>query len=308
MAKQAHTNSLRLRDSNSYRLRSVKSGKFLSPQLAIKKRMLLRSIRKRFIGKHRVNKIAENGPPHVPIDSKHEGRRIMRWTYCRGVAGSLVSRIMTELEKNMRTSFYLRYSYSYRLRNIETGKLILYHKNLRCSPWLCSLEERTRAWLTTREEQRLTIDNVDRPTTKWAFDRFNSVETKAILDRQPLLGTASLPDWLRHKKGMYALDTYRDNLCLFRCLAVHKGAVSDRCTKRARELATEFYGATEELKDVPGTGLDQLKKVEEHFKLGIRVYEVTQNGDWHLTRQPARYDKLGTTPMTIGIYLSLIHI
>ena len=278
-----HT-SFRLRYSNLYRLRNVKSGKFK----AIKKRMPLRSICKRLI----VKKSAE-------IDSKHEGRRIVRWTFFRGVAGSVVSRVMAELEKNMRTSFYLRYSYSYQLRNIETGKLMLYHKNLCGSPWMCSLEERTRAWLTTKEEQRLTIDNVDRPNTKWAFDRFNSVETKAILDRQPLLGTASLPEWLRQKRGMYALDTYQDNLCLFRCLAVHKGAVSDRCTKRARELATEFYGSMEELKDVPNTSLDQLKRVEEHFKVGIRVYEPTQNGHWLLTRQPA---KLGTAPMTIGIY------
>jgi len=222
----------------------------------------------------------------------------------------MVSRITAELKKHMRTSFYLRHTYSYRLRNVETGKVMLHQKNSPVSPWLTSLEEPTRAWLSAREEQRLAVDNVDRPSTKWTFVRHNSVETKAIVDRQPLLGTGHLPDWLRQKRGMYALDTYRDNLCLFRCLAIHNGARRDRCTARARQLATEFYHSAEEeeeeeelvQKDVPTTSLDQLKNVEEHFKLGIRVYEPTENGDWYLTRHPARYDKLGTAPMTIGIY------
>ena len=240
----------------------------------------------------------------VKKTKREVGRRIVKWTFFRGVAGSMVSGMMAELEKQMRTSFYIRHSYSYQLRNVETGKLIEYHKNSRGSTWLRSLEEPTRAWLTAREEQRLAVDNVDRPNTKWAFAQFKSVETKAIIDRQPLLGKGHLPEWLRQKKGLYALDTYGDNLCLFRCLALHNGARRDRCTARARQLATEFYGAEEELKDVPTTSLDlaQLKKVEGHFKLGIRVYEPAESGDWHLTRQPARYDKLGTAPMTIGVY------
>jgi len=38
---------------------------------------------------------------------------------------------------------------------------------------------------------------------------------------QLLLGAGKLPDWLRKKKnGMHALDTYEDNLCLFRCIDV----------------------------------------------------------------------------------------
>ena len=210
----------------------------------------------------------------------------------------MVSRITAELKKHVRTSFYLRYSYSYQLRNVETGKIMLYHKNSRGSPWLSSLEEPTRAWLTAREEQRLAVEDVDRPNNKWSFVRFISVKVKAILDRQPLLGTGHLPAWLRQKNWLYALDTYRDNLCLFRCLALHNGARTDRCTARARQLATEFYDSKEELKDVPKTCLDQLEKVEVHFKVGIRVYEPRENGDWHLTR----FEKIGTAPMTIGIY------
>lgn len=33
-----------------------------------------------------------------------------------------------------------------------------------------------------------------------------------------------MPNWRRNKKGMLSLDTYADDLCIFRCIAVHRGA------------------------------------------------------------------------------------
>ena len=112
------------------------------------------------------------------------------------------------------------------------------------------------------------------------------------------MGTGPLPEWLRWKRGMVALDSYEDNLCLFRCLAVSRGCTPDRSTNRARKLAASFYERDKALPDVPETSLDQLGKIEEHFKTGIQVYEPTECGDWHLTRQAAQYDE----KVSIGIY------
>ena len=101
---------------------------------------------------------------------------------------------------------------------------------------------------------------------------------------------------------MIALDSFQDNLCLFRCLAVHRGAHPDRCTQQ-----TEFLNANQTLQDIPKTSLDQLKKVEEHFKQGICIYEPTEEGAgtkegvgtaWYLTRLPAHYGQQGTPPRT----------
>jgi hypothetical protein len=128
------------------------------------------------------------------------------------------------------------------------------------------------------------------------------VEVTAILTNQPLLGEERLPDWLRDLKDMYALDTYNDTLCVFRCIAVHRGARSDRCTTEAKRLARQYFGLS---KQAPTKGLrlpiDELKKVEEFFKLGIRVYEPTEDRTWYLKRQPA-HEAVGTEPMTIGVY------
>jgi len=78
---------------------------------------------------------------------------------------------------------------------------------------------------------------------------------------------------------MLALDTYRDNLCLWRCIAVHRGSRPDRSTTPARELAKSFFYLIATPQDCRKTCLDELDEVEKHlnkkqiFKdwLGIRV-------------------------------------
>ena len=84
-----------------------------------------------------------------------------------------------------------------------------------------------------QEEARLS--NLNRPNTKWSYDFTKAVYVKVILDRHPLfLGLGRLPDWLRNKHGVLSLDTYDDNRCLFRCIAVHWGATPKRNMRKTR--------------------------------------------------------------------------
>ena len=144
--------------------------------------------------------------------------------------------------------------------------------------------------------------------------RFFNVEIKVVLDRQPLLGTGPLPDWVRnlaHSRKMVALDTFNDNLCLWRCIAVDQGARPDRSTEAARELVKKFLKLRTTPNNAPRTSLDVLDKVERHLNegkqltdwLGIRVYEPErqENGEilWYLRKNPS--NKLKKI-MTIGIY------
>ena len=163
---------------------------------------------------------------------------------------------------------------------------------------------------------RQDTDKILRPNTKWVFVGFSSVEVKVVLDRQPLLGTGPLPVWLRSlargREGtMVALDTYQDNLCLWRCIAVQRGANPQRSTQAARELAKSFFKLSGRPDDVEKTSLDELDKVEKHLNkttpfsdwIGIRVYEPERGADgeltWFLRRnQPAKLKNI----LTIGIY------
>jgi len=137
---------------------------------------------------------------------------------------------------------------------------------------------------------------------------------KVVLDRQPLVGTGPLPEWLRHlahSQAMVSLDVYNDNLCLWQCLAVHRGARTDHGTKEARRLAQSFYKLNVIPLNFRKASLDELDKVEAHLNegspvsswLGIRVYGPQRLDDgevvWHLRTNPN--PKLKNV-LTIGVY------
>ena len=219
---------------------------------------------------------------------------------------------MENIEQNVRTSFYLKHVYSVKLRNIEDNTVIVFYTNTG-SPWFNHKAEAEK-WLEPQENQRLDSDNLKRPSTKCLFVGFFNVYLKVVLDRQPLVGTGPLPDWLRnlaHSRWMVALDTFNDNLCLWRCIAVHQGANPDRSTAAAKELARSFLKLSALPANLPKTSLDELENVEKHLNrekqfsdcLGIRVFmpERLEDGEvvWHLT--PATPVKL-TNIMTIGVY------
>ena len=241
------------------------------------------------------------------------GHRFIRWRFIRELERDLTPDFMSKIREKVDTSFYARHIFSNQLRNIEDDSLMVWYTDLKSSPWFERFSE-AEEWLSEREKVRLDTDNINRPDTKWVFENHFNVDVKVVLDRQPLLGTGPLPDWLRnlaHSSYMLSLDTYQDNLCLWRCIAVHQGLRPDRSTTAARELAKGFFNLKAAPQDCRKTSLDELDEVEKHlnkkqiFKdwLGIRVYEPERLKDgevvWHLRRTPPA--KL-TNILTIGIY------
>ena len=244
-------------------------------------------------------------------EEEKKGSHFIRWRFIRGLERDLTPDFMVKIRENIHPSFYARHIFSYQLRNIEDGSLMVMYTNTG-SPWFERLSE-VEKWLSEREKVRLDPDNINRPDTKWVFVNHFNVDVKVVLDQQPLLGTGLLPDWLRnlaHGRSMLALHTYQDNLCLLRCIAVHRGARPDRSTTAARELANSFFKLIVNPNDCRETSLDELDQVERHLNqkldfsdwLGIRVYEpesVEGEVVWHLRRNPPA--KL-TNILTIGIY------
>ena len=240
-----------------------------------------------------------------------DGRRNKRWRIIQDLEKDLTPDFMTNIREKVNTSFYARHIYGNQIRNIEDGAVIVYYIN-KGSPWFNNFSDAEK-WLSEREKVRLDSDKIERPNTKWVFEAYFNADVKVILHRQPLLGTGPLPDWLRnlsHSRNMIALDTYRDNLCLWRCIAVHRGSRSDRSTTAALELAKGFFN----LKAIPDcrkTCLDELDEVEKYLNkkqilkdwLGIRIYEpeCLKDGEvvWHLIRTPPANL---TNILTIGIY------
>lgn len=139
------------------------------------------------------------------------------------------------------------------------------------------------------------MERVERPNSSWSFLKFGEVELKVVWDRQALrIGAEALPDWLRNKKGMIALDPFEDSLCVFRCLAVHRGATKQRNMRKTWELANSFFRGRLCEKITFGH-----TEVMKHFKQGIAVYVVLDSGHLLLIKTPSI---TGQNPMVIGVY------
>lgn len=224
-------------------------------------------------------------------------RRFIRWRLEKeeeDLNTNQTVKIVELIRGKVRTAFYLRHVFAYWLVNKENKEMMLQYTN-RGSPWFNNLADAEK-WLNEKEEEKLEMEggNISRPTKKWGFDMFEILDVKAVLDRQVLVGTGPLPEWLKnlaHSRTMVALDNFQDNLCLWRCLAVHQGARIDRCTADARRLAQAYFNRP--CQDVPKTSLDEFEKVEKFLnknkpRTGIRVYDPERlaNGAviWHLQR------------------------
>ena len=251
----------------------------------------LRQLPQRIVGLYEVTEHGEQG-------RGAERRRTIKWRFDTILSHSLVSRMLHKIRSNVRRRHKINYQSAYELRNIETNEYIVRYRNIN-SHWFERLSG-TQAWLEEQENLRLQGENIDRPNTKWTFERHLFVNLKVILDRQPLqIGRGRLPDWLRNKHGVISLDTYNDNKCLFRCIAVHRGADRRFNTRRTRELEQSFYAAYPEL---PFITLPHFPLLEKHFKQGIAVYIVTNERDFILINQPTLLDKVSHPTMNIGIY------
>ena len=113
--------------------------------------------------------------------------------------------------------------------------------------------------------------------------RFTSVSTKIILSNEPLLGCGPLPKWLADKKCIYAIDKINDNLCFWRCLAIHQRIMKGKkrpeedTNREALKLARDFY-KNQNLKreDVKPTRLVDFENIAKQFKVNIRLFELAK--------------------------------
>ena len=176
-----------------------------------------------------------------------------RWSFKKGLCANQTALILQKLRRGVGSAFYLRYSYATQLVNIETGLKMVFFQQKKGLPWFQNLNDAEKL-LDEQENQRLNIDKIQRPNTKWVFVKFSNIEVKAVFDRQALLGSGLLPDWLRnlaHGRQMLALDTFDDNLCLWRCIAVYQGALPHWSTKAMREVAKSYFQLKKASANVP---------------------------------------------------------
>ena len=102
----------------------------------------------------------------------------------------------------------------------------------------------------------------------------------------------NLPDYVKRNKAIVGLEKddhkaiYRDNLCLFRCLALHKGCDVHRLEATVATLYAEYTDTA--VNDFVGVTLDELDEVETTFKTNVVVYKLEEIGDGKTTSELVR--------------------
>ena len=125
-----------------------------------------------------------------------------------------------------------------------------------------SLKE-IQAYIEKCEQKRLDLDNEEVWSKAYLLPKrttdargnyeskviFKHVQIRLVASNEPLMACGPVPDWLRKKCCIYAVDTFDDNLCVWRCLAIYKrhaqgenNRAQERNCEAALNLACEYYG------------------------------------------------------------------
>ena len=114
------------------------------------------------------------------------------------------------------------------------------------------------------------------PNTKWQFIHFLHVRIDISEMSQTFGCDVAIPDVILNTPAVMAMKGYDDNLCFWRCFAIHKYEIKPhRATKKAKELYKEFYD--KKYKDeYVGIEIDEFYKVEEKFQVAINAYSYNE--------------------------------
>ena len=200
------------------------------------------------------------------------------------------------------TAFKINCSFAFILKNKTTNRLKYYHSSNNCcgrlleEPSLITNRDDFESFLERiREPDILQWAVAQRPNSDWVCEHVTNATFFLNRIVQHPIGCVgvTLPDYVKNNKAIVGLTkdehgvTYNDNLCLFRCLALHLG----------REAAALYAEYTDTLvHDFAGVTLDDLHKVESKFETNVVVYQLVEidNGKTMaelVRRSPAQYQE-----------------
>ena len=127
-----------------------------------------------------------------------------------------------------------------------------------------------------------------RPSSSWVLAGVPNIEIKIYRIRSTPIGAGivDLPKHIRNSRSIMSLThrqgkkqfPYTDNLCLFRCLALYRGADDRALEHISQELKRKLEEFTNKNYDA-GILIEDLPKVEECFNLGIK-YTLSMRKRW----------------------------
>ena len=199
---------------------------------------------------------------------------------------------LRQLFEEQTNAFKVNVSFGFILKQKATSRLRYYHSSNNCcgryleEPSLITNRDDFESFLERiRESDILQWAISQRPNSDWVCERVTNATffvNKIVKHPIGCVGV-TLPDYLKHNKAVVGLAkdehgaTYNDNLCLFRCLALHQ-----RCDVRHLEatVVTLYAKYTDTLvHDFAGVTIDDLSKIEATFGVNVVVYKLDEITD-----------------------------
>ena len=205
--------------------------------------------------------------------------------------------------RNQRTAFKLKMSLGFILRNNEDQSLHYYYASqnnqlIFSDPYFVgNLEDLNK--LTHRIDELDLLSHVTYPNSKFSFVRITNVSyflTKML--RRPIGAPSEFPAYLKNNKGLISLISYRgrpyeDKLCLFRCVALFKGACRNSLERKTKELFEKYISETRQhASDFQGITLNDLEDVSSTFDIGVLVYKQSEEGVTELLFRTLKEDNV----------------
>ena len=136
-----------------------------------------------------------------------------------------------------KTAFKVNASYGFVLKEKQSGRLRYYHSSSNCCGRLleepsliANRDDFDRFLARIAESDILQWAITQRPNSDWVCEHVTNVTFFINRIAQHPIGCVgvALPDYVKRNKAIVGLEKdghgviYRDNLCLFRCLALHQ--------------------------------------------------------------------------------------
>ena len=223
---------------------------------------------------------------------------------------------LRQLFEEQTTAFKVNLSFGFILKQKVTGRLRYYHSSNNCCGRL--LEE--PSLITNRDDFESFLERIrepdirqwavaQRPNSDWVCEHVTNATFFLNRIVQHPIGCVgvTLPDYVKNNKAIVGLTkdehgaTYNDNLCLFRCLALHQG-----CDVRHLEatVVTLYAKYTDTpVHDFAGVTIDDLSKIEATFGVNVVVYKLDEITDETTVGELVRRSLCQfTDTMTLNLY------
>ena len=198
---------------------------------------------------------------------------------------------LKKMYQEQTNAFKINLSYGFVLRNKNTDRYKYYHSSCNCcgryldEPSLITNSEEFDDFLERiRETDVLQWALNQRPDSAWVCELVTNVTffvNRIINHPIGCVNMIPLPVYIKKNRAVIGLEKdnnkrYGDNLCLFRCLALHRGCARNRLEPEVKTLYETYAQDGIPMEKFAGIALKDLYRVETTFQTNVCVYSLVK--------------------------------